>query len=188
MIPSADPPPANKTKKSPWLSFEARVELCRAMVDDCGLADQVEVSDIEGSLPKPNYTVNTLKALLDLAPENHAGSLVAILLGSDQFASFDTWHDPELITKMADLILVARPGQAFEWPPGKVALEARIWTLDVRTPPVSSTEIRKAIREGTPVPVGWLQPGVISRMQQLTGKTIEVSSGETEEPTKRGNQ
>jgi len=188
VIPAADPPPTNKSKKSPWLSFGQRLELCRAMVADCGLTDEVEVSCIEGSLPKPNYTVNTLKALLAHASENPSGSLVAILLGADQFASFDTWRDPELIIRMADLILVARPGKAFEWPPGKIARQARLWTLDVRTPPASSTEIRKAIREGTPVPAGWLQPGVISRMQQLTGKTIKVSPGETDEPLKRGKK
>jgi nicotinate-nucleotide adenylyltransferase len=185
VVPAADPPPTNNVKKTAWLSFDQRMELCRTMVDDAGLGGQVEVSDIEASLPHPSYTVNTLEALLEMAPDNPYGSLLAVVMGADQFANFNTWRNPDQIIDMADLILVPRPGQPFTWPAGEVTRNARIWTLDVRTPPASSTGIRKAIQEGSPVPAGWLQPSVVSRIQQWTGKTIKISDNASKEAKKK---
>lgn len=187
IVPAADPPPTNAIKKTTWLPFKARLELCRAMVDDLGLSGRVRVSDIEGSLPQPSYTVNTLRELLaqgadESSPEAHLDNCkrpeLAILIGGDQFANFSTWHEPELIVGMADLILVPRAGEAFVWPKGDIARKARVWTLNVQTPPASSSAIREAIHKKVPVPQGWLQPGVIACLEKITGK--EIRTGESE--------
>ncbi len=174
VIPAAAPPPTGGVTKKPWLSFEDRLELCRLMVLDIGSPATVEVSELEGELSTPNYTVNTLEALLKVAPKSHSGSKLAITMGADQFLAFETWHRPDRIVELADLILVPRNGDALPWPAGKISQKARIWTLDVQTPLASSTLIRTAIAKNNPIPKGWVTPKVFSRLQELIPKAIDA--------------
>ena len=175
IIPAAVPPPTGtQAAKTPWLTFEARLELCRLMVSDQCAEEFVDVLDIEGQLSHPNYTLNTLKALQPSAPSNHSGTRLAILVGGDQFAGFDSWHLPDQIVEMADLIIVPRANEAIQWPQGEAAKKARVWALNVHTPAASSTLIREMIQSGDALPQGWLTPGVLSRLQQLAGKAIET--------------
>ncbi|NBQ52944.1 MAG: nicotinate-nicotinamide nucleotide adenylyltransferase [Proteobacteria bacterium] len=173
VVPAAEPPPTNGKIKKPVLSFNDRLELCRLMLVDIGSPAAIEVSDIEGSLTAPNFTVNTLEALLESAPKKKHGSALAITIGADQFAAFETWHQAERILELADLILVPRNGEILTWPTGKLSKQARIWTLNVKTPQASSTVIRQAMESKKPIPAGWLTPKVFSRLQELTSKAIE---------------
>jgi nicotinate-nucleotide adenylyltransferase len=175
VIPSADPPPTGNITKTPWLSFANRIELCLLMVKDLGLSDRIEVSGIEGTLPRPNYTVNTLKALKSQLPSSLDGRL-ALTMGGDQFASFHKWREADQIIAMADLIVAPRAEDPIHWPAGPVGLQARIWTLNVKTPAAASTDVRAAVHSNTPIPAGWLSPRVLSRLQELTGKAIETRS------------
>lgn len=173
VIPAAEPPPTNGKAKKPLLSFKDRLELCRLMVADIGTTAAIEVSDIEGRLGSPNFTVNTLEALIDSAPKKKYGSALAITIGADQFSAFETWHKPERIIELADLILVPRSDEALKWPTGDITKKARVWTLNVKTPRVSSTSIRQSIENNKPIAAGWLTPKVLSRLQEMTGKAIE---------------
>ena len=173
VVPAAEPPPTNGKVKKPLLNFNDRLELCRLMVADIGSPAAIEVSGLEGSLTVPNFTVNTLEALLESAPKKKYGSALAITIGADQFAAFETWHQAERIIELADLILVPRSNESVTWPTGKVSKQARIWTLNVKTPPASSTAIRQATQTKRPIPAGWLTPKVFSRWQELTSKAIE---------------
>ncbi len=173
VVPAAEPPPTSGQLKKPLFSFADRLELCRLMVADVGAPAAVEVSDIEGRLTAPNFTVNTLEALLASAPKKKFGSALAITVGADQFSAFETWHQPDRIIELADLILVPRSDETMTWPAEKATTHARIWTLNVKTPRASSSLIRQAIHNNRPIPAGLLTPRVLSRLQDMTGKAIE---------------
>lgn len=173
VIPADDPPPTEQVKKKPLLAFDVRVELCEILVQELGkVGEGVQVSRIEASLPKPNYTVNTLEAL---APVIHAAgrNRPAITIGADQFRALDSWHRLDRINEIADIVIIPRGDIPIVWPKGNAALRARLWTVDVTTPDVSSTAIREALEKGLTPPRNSLTPGVLSRLQELGGKAIQ---------------
>lgn len=181
VIPAAAPPPTAGKCKKPWLAFDSRAELCEIMVKNLGFGDRVFVSRIEESLSAPNYTVNTLEALHKENSELAGNVNMAITLGADQFAHFNTWRSTERILELADLIIVPRGDSAASQKiiPQVLAngRQPRIWALKVATSAASSSAIRTAIQNQQPVPRDWLFPEVLSRLQQLTSKAIETLPG-----------
>ena len=53
----------------------------------------LEVCDIELTMPRPSYTINTLQTLARLYPESD----FRLIIGSDNMLVFDRWKDHELI-------------------------------------------------------------------------------------------
>ena len=53
-----------------------------------------------------SYTVDTLKAICELHPDDE----LFLLLGADSLDSFDTWHEPGEICQLATPLVVNRPG------------------------------------------------------------------------------
>ena len=91
----------------------------------------------------PTYTIDTL---LELKAENPSAELF-LLMGEDQFASFEQWHRHEDILKIATLLVALRadsvPANAEKEPKnkGKIAFS----TIDMPSSPISATQIRHAI-------------------------------------------
>jgi nicotinate-nucleotide adenylyltransferase len=65
-----------------------------------------EVTDLEESLPRPSYTVNTLRAL----KEKEKGELF-FLVGYDSFQSIRKWRGYEELMSLVSLVVFRRPGQ-----------------------------------------------------------------------------
>ena len=61
------------------------------------------VSSIELDRNGPSFTVDTLETL------RGEGELF-LILGSDAYADFERWHEPERIRGLAAIVLAARPG------------------------------------------------------------------------------
>jgi nicotinate-nucleotide adenylyltransferase len=61
----------------------------------------------------PSYTYDTLRSLRQ---ELGAATPICLLLGSDAFADFLSWHRPQGILEMAHLIVMQRPGQGIGGP------------------------------------------------------------------------
>lgn len=55
-----------------------------------------------------SYTIHSLNELRDEYPQ----ATLLFFMGIDAFAEFDTWHDWEGILKLANLVVVNRPGAA----------------------------------------------------------------------------
>jgi nicotinate-nucleotide adenylyltransferase len=55
-----------------------------------------------------SYTIHSLNEL----HEEHPEATVLFFMGMDAFAEFDTWHEWESILKLANLVIVNRPGAA----------------------------------------------------------------------------
>jgi nicotinate-nucleotide adenylyltransferase len=100
----------------------------------------------------PSYTVDTLRALRAERPE----ATPVLIMGADQFAELAGWHEAEEVARLADVCVLPRGGVELTaaLPPLDV-----VWSAAHVTPvDVSSSEVRKRVREGRPyrhlVPAG----------------------------------
>jgi len=114
---------------APW---ERRLALCHALAAELG--PRVRVCDVEGHLPSPSYTLDTLRHLSD----RHPGRAFRLVIGADNLPDLPKWKGWDDIAAEFDPIVVGRQG--FPVPEGAVAF-----------PEVSSTEIRRRVAAGDPV-------------------------------------
>jgi nicotinate-nucleotide adenylyltransferase len=127
-------------KKQNLLNDYHRLEMVHRAVDD---DKRFRVSNIEFSLPKPSYTVDTLTYLKEQYPDYQ----FKIIMGSDNLEKFHKWKNYEQIVENYGLIVYPRPGfepSKYQLPPGTEIAKAPHMEI-------SSTFIRKAIREGNDV-------------------------------------
>ena len=89
-----------------------------------------------------SYTVDTLRKIRDA----HPGDTLFLLMGADTFSEFHLWKDPEEILSLATPAVAGRPGHELtevDYPFVKAARQFSMPLIDV-----SSTDIRKRVREG----------------------------------------
>lgn len=103
-----------------------------------------EASDLEIRLGGLSYTVNTLDRLsrqYDLGPDQ-----LFLIIGSDSYNEFETWHEPERILSLCRIAVAGRPGDASgsrDHPQPK-----RIQMLDTPQLEIASSRIRSWARQG----------------------------------------
>ena len=73
----------------------------------CAEHDAMIPDDREMLRPRPSYTVETLEAVRSEAPEED----LAWVIGSDAYALLETWYRWQEVLKLANLIVLRRPGQ-----------------------------------------------------------------------------
>src|ERR1700761_684466 len=96
--------PQNPLKISASLLNEYhRLHLVKLAVEN---DPRLKVSDIEFSLPRPSYTIDTLTYLSEKYPQ-HAFS---VIMGSDSFQNIAKWKNAEQLVRQYDLIVYNRPG------------------------------------------------------------------------------
>ena len=121
-IPAGDPP----HRAAPVATAAHRLEMVGlAVADRPGL----EVDAREIDRPGRSYTVPTLE---ELRSESPARSL-ALILGADAFLGLPTWHRWRELFDLAHVIVVARPGVAFDG--AMPAILADEWTRRLRRDP-----------------------------------------------------
>ena len=103
----------------------------------------IKVCTIEFTLPKPNYTINTLRTLSEQYPEHR----FSILIGADNYAIFDKWRAYDEI--LTHYIIYVYPRRGVERQAGR--FDQMIWIDDAPLFDVSSTEIRNRIARGEPI-------------------------------------
>ena len=103
-IPAASPP----HKDTPTISAEHRAAMVRLAI-----ADNPAFSIDERELHRAgaSYTIDTL---LSLRAELGLQTSLTLLMGSDAFTKFDTWHRWEEIIQLCHIALVQRPQQKAE--------------------------------------------------------------------------
>lgn len=117
-----------------------------AMVEDAvgHLGPRVKVDPIEGRLPAPSYTIDTINALLAAEPELE----LTWLMGADAWRDRMKWKAwDELWALLEGRVLVVGRGEDLpsDAPAAGFAL-----------PPFSSTAVREAVRAGKPY--DWMVP------------------------------
>lgn len=101
-------------------------------------APDIDVCDIELSLPTPSYTINTLDTLAATYPDKR----FKLVIGSDNWAIFDRWRSAPNILDKYGVIVYPRPG----YPVQNHADGMEV--VNAPTVNLSSTFIRKAIAKG----------------------------------------
>jgi len=102
---------------------------------------KLSVSDIELSLPRPSYTVNTLKILTEKFPEH----IFSLIIGADNWEVFNRWKDHEFILEHYKIYVYPRYGHSVSM---ESRFKKRVEILDSPIVEVSSTSIRAGISEG----------------------------------------
>ncbi len=129
--------PMNPFKKeaTDLLTDKLRLEMAEQAIAD---EPKLKACDYEFHMPKPSYTWHTLQALSQDFP--HVS--FTLLIGGDNWASFDKWFHHEDILNHYPIVVYPRKGCDI----GKVPSGVTI----VETPllNISSTEIRQRIKEG----------------------------------------
>lgn len=84
-------------------SAEHRLEMARLATKDF---PNIQVNDIELSLPVPSYTYNTLCELSRKFPQHQ----FKLIVGADNILSFKKWKEPDKILTEYGVIVYPRPG------------------------------------------------------------------------------
>lgn len=135
--------PQNPLKiNSSLLSDEHRAEMLRLATEG---HQGLSISTIEDNLPKPNYTINTLRALQEEYPEEE----FYLIIGADNWDIFDKWKDWDIIIRDFHLIVYPRPG--YDYPEIDQESFPTVQLVDAPQFDLSSTEIRALIKEGEPI-------------------------------------
>ena len=147
LIPASVPP--HKQLSADSASAQQRLEM--TVLATAEMDCQAEVLDIELKRTGKSYTSDTLRALKAQYPDDE----LWLLMGTDMFLSFHTWHEPDVILSLASLAAFSRTeeGEDAEFAAQEAFLEktfgANVVTL--RNPDVieiSSTEVRVALPKG----------------------------------------
>ena len=133
--------PQNPFKKSEnLLPEQQRYYLTQIATDD---NPKFRVSNIEFSMPKPSYTIDTLNYLSEKYPTKK----FAILIGGDNLTHFHKWKNYEQILERYLVYVYRRP--LAELPP--MALHPHVRMLDVPMMDISSTLIRERIQKNASI-------------------------------------
>jgi nicotinate-nucleotide adenylyltransferase len=136
---------------------EVRLEMVElAVAED----HRFSVSRTELDRKGPSYTADTLEALRAEAP----GDEMFLILGGDQAAALPSWHEPERVLEHATVAVVERTG----WTRNGIGIRIgrlrgadRVRYLDMPLIQISSTALRRRVREG--VPIRYLVPPAVER-------------------------
>ena len=126
---------------------EARLEMVElAIADD----ERFTTSRIEIDREGPSYTLDTLNQLHGQAPKDE----LFLILGGDQAAALASWHEPEKVLEGATLAVFERMSwgrNAIVIKIGRMPGAERVRYLDMPLMQVSSSAIRRRVREGVPI-------------------------------------
>ena len=132
--------PQNPFKEPEGLAPEfSRFEMAEMAAAASAYPGRIQVSAVEMTLPKPSYTINTLRFLATEFPD----ARFSILMGGDNVENLSRWRDADEILAGYDIYVYPRPGE-------KIAAAGSRMTVLKDAPlfDISSTEVREAVARG----------------------------------------
>lgn len=127
--------PQNPLKGHVELTHENnRLEMAHLALDE---TPEIKVCDIEFSLPRPSYTIDTLRVLAQKYPRVR----FSLLMGSDIAADFNQWKEWQRIEEEYYIYVYPRHGHNENRERFHLLKNAPYWDF-------SSTEIRTLIKKG----------------------------------------
>ncbi|MBP1651260.1 MAG: nicotinate (nicotinamide) nucleotide adenylyltransferase [Bacteroidetes bacterium] len=129
--------PQNPLKPSASLLNEHnRFHLVELAIQD---EPKLRASNIEFSLPRPSFTVDTLAYLTEKFPTQE----FVIIMGSDSFQNISRWRNYQHIVRNYPIYVYKRPGHEVTETHG-----ATVKILEAPMLDISATDIRNWIKEG----------------------------------------
>ena len=132
-------------------SAAQRLEMCRLAFSHL---PHTEISDMEILRGGESYTKDTLAVL------SSKNTRLIMLLGTDTALSIDRWREPAALFALADYVCVRRENECDQREAlaqknrlYKQVYNKEIRVLDGAALPLSSTEVRAAIKEGRQAPL-----------------------------------
>ncbi|MBI3332553.1 MAG: nicotinate (nicotinamide) nucleotide adenylyltransferase [Candidatus Omnitrophica bacterium] len=98
------------------------------------------LSRAELDRPSPSYTIDTVRQLRAERPDPNEEWF--FLLGSDAAKGLSGWRRFDQLLQQVRFVVVPRPGEA------AAPLPAGVQMIQLRTPGISASEIRRSVREG----------------------------------------
>ena len=138
-VPSNIPPHKSAAE---YVSADARYEMCRLAVSE---KENYFVSDYEIKSNRISYTYYTINYFREKYPEDE----FYLIIGSDMFLSFEKWYRFDDILSMVSLAVASRENGIAEDLDNKkefLGKYGRIFLFNVQPLPMSSTKIRKMIK------------------------------------------
>ncbi|MFM8432655.1 MAG: nicotinate (nicotinamide) nucleotide adenylyltransferase [Bacteroidota bacterium] len=133
--------PHNPLKqKDTLLDDQHRLQLVKIAIDDYR---KLKASNIEFSLPKPSYTVNTLAYLTEKHPEYR----FVLLMGADNLVTFKKWKNWEQILEFSEIYVYPRRDSDG----GDLLHHPKVKVVGAPMMDISATFIRDSIRQGKDV-------------------------------------
>ena len=131
--------PHNPLKQRATLANDYdRLHMVQLAIED---NPKLKASNIEFSLPKPSYTVDTMVYLHEKYPQHR----FSLIMGADNLAGIQKWKNFELLLERYTIHIYAREGAAID---PSVHGQADIRIYDVPQIDLSSTYIRQSIASG----------------------------------------
>lgn len=100
---------------------------------------KMRVTDVEFSMPRPSYTIDTLTYLQERFPQHH----FSIIMGEDNLASLPKWKNYEALVKNHQIFVYPRVFDQSE----ENLTHKNIQKINAPIIELSATEIRKMIKE-----------------------------------------
>ena len=139
LVPACRPP----HKRGPLAPYRHRLEMTRLAITG---RPRLELCRIEEERSGPSFTVDTLAQLRSLYP----GAALYLIVGADQYGEVSSWRQPELLTRLARVVVMSRPGAARPAPfPGHD--RHRVLFRDVIPVAIAAAAIRARLAKGRSV-------------------------------------
>lgn len=135
LIPAYIPP---HKSSNDIISFDDRYKMAEMALR---AIPNTEISDIEMKRKGTSYSVETVKELRGIYG---ASAEIFFIAGSDYAAELESWKDIVRLKRLCRFMIATRPG--FE----AAAIPEGTERIEVNTPNISSSDIRRMIREGRP--------------------------------------
>lgn len=114
-----------------------RLEMVNLAVEG---TEKLRASDIEFSLPKPSYTIDTLTHL----KEKYSTKEFSLIMGEDNLANFPKWKNADIILRDYRIIVYPRPG----YDGGELKNHPAVRVTETPVMELSSTFVRQAVKAG----------------------------------------
>ncbi len=132
--------PQNPFKENHELAPEEhRLHMARLA---CANQNNIRVSDIEFGLPKPSFTIDTIRTLCTQHPEH----TFQLIIGEDNVGAFERWKEFETLLRLVELVVYPRTFVSPEIPSALQPFKTRIHFLSGQLIDVSATSIREKVR------------------------------------------
>lgn len=147
--------PQNPFKPARGLLHEFdRYDMIKAAIAD---NYKLDVSDVEFSLPRPNYTIDTLTVLTEKNPHLR----FSVIIGEDNLVNFSKWKNHDRILEFYGLYVYPRPDVT----KSELHRHAQVRIVDAPLIDISATYIRQCIKDRKSV--RYLVPEPVEQMMRL---------------------